>query len=164
MSTDTKDKFHELLEEFDTAMLVTRNHKGELRARPMVVADIDADGSIWFMTQNHSGKIDEIAADDEVGVTMQASSQYLSLSGRAEPVDNRAKLDELWNESWKTWFPKGKEDPTLCLLRVRGDRGEYWDNSGGSGVEYLYEATKAYLSGTRPDVDENPDIHGKVNM
>jgi general stress protein 26 len=164
MSTDTRDKLHELLEDFDTAMLVTRNHEGELRARPMVVADVDAEGTIWFMTQNQSGKIDEIAADDQVGVTMQSSDRYLSLSGRAEPVNNREKLEELWSESWKTWFPEGKDDPTLCLLRVRGDRGEYWDNNGGSGLKYMIEAGKAYLNGTRPDVDDDPDIHAKVNM
>lgn len=164
MATQPDQKFHELLESFDTAMLVTRNHEGELRARPMVIADADADGTIWFLTQHESGKIGEVLADDHVAVTMQSSSSYLSLSGQAEPVDDPGKIEELWNESWKTWFPEGKDDPTLCLLRVHGHRGEYWDNSGAGGIEYLYEAAKAYLSGTRPDVDDDPDIHAKVSM
>jgi general stress protein 26 len=164
MPTQPDNKFHDILEDFDTAMLVTRNHQGELRARPMVVADVDADATIWFLTQHESGKIGEILADEHVAVTMQSSTRYVSLTGLAEPVDDPGKIDKLWNESWKTWFPGGKDDPTLCLLRVRGDRGEYWDNSGGSGIEYLYEATKAYITGTRPDVDDDPDIHAKVNM
>lgn len=164
MSTDSQEKFRQVLGDFDTAMLVTRNHAGELRARPMVVADAGSDGTIWFLTQHESGKIGEVLADDHVAVTMQSDNSYLSLSGQAEPVDDPGKIDELWNEAWKTWFPEGKDDPTLCLLRVRGQRGEYWDNSGTGGLEYLFEATKAYLSGTRPDVDDDPDIHAKVNL
>ncbi len=78
---------------------------------------------------------------------------------RTEP-----SLDEIWNEAWKVWFPGGKADPNLLLLRVDGDRGEYWDNSGLSGIKYFIEAGKAYLSGTRPDVESDPKIHGKVQM
>ena len=84
-------------------------------------------------------------------------------SGRqSTAVDDRAKIAELWDESWKIWFPAGKDDPTLTLLRIRGETGEYWDNSGFNGIKYLLEAGKAYLTGTRPDVDGDPKIHGKI--
>jgi hypothetical protein len=42
--------------------------------------------------------------------------------------------------------------------------GEYWDNSGTSGVKYLVEAGKALRTGTRPDVDRDPKVHGKVEL
>lgn len=164
MSIDTKDKLHHLLEEFDTAMLVTRSPAGEPRARPMAVAQVDPDGTLWFMTQHESGKVEEIDQDDRVAVVMQSAMKFVSLSGEATPVDDRQKVEELWKEAWKTWFPGGKDDPNLCLLHVRGDQGEYWDNSGAKGVKYLIEAGKAYLSGTRPDVDGDPKIHAKVEM
>ena len=164
MSTQTRDKLHELLADFDNAMLVTRTSTGELRARPMAVAQVADDGTVWFMTQHESGTVNEINRDDEVAVVLQSSKRFVSLSGTATPVDDRRKIDELWKESWKTWFPEGKDDPSLCLLHVRGDKGEYWDNSGSKGVKYLIEAGKAYLSGTRPDVDGDPKIHAKVEM
>jgi hypothetical protein len=44
------------------------------------------------------------------------------------------------------------------------DAGEYWDNSGTSGVKYLIEAGKAYLSGEKPDVATDSKIHGKVKL
>ena len=34
--------------------------------------------------------------------------------------------------------------------------GEYWDNSGTSGVKYVIEAGKALLTGTRPEIDRDP--------
>lgn len=164
MATATDDKLQELLQDFDTAMLVTRTNDGELRSRPMVVADIDPDGTIWFMTQRQSPKMDELLNDRHVNVAMQSSRKFVSISGLAVAVDDRRKIEEVWNEAWKTWFPGGKHDPALILLKVQGDSGEYWDNSGSSGIKYLIEAGKAYITGTTPDVEHDPDIHGKVRM
>jgi general stress protein 26 len=164
MATDPNKKLRELLKDFDMAMLVTIANDGQLRSRPMAVADTDDNGTLWFMTQSDSPKIDEIAHDSHVNVAMQSSTKYLSISGTATPVKDRAKIAELWNEAWKTWFPEGKDDPKLMLVKVQGDKGEYWDNSGSSGIKYLIEAGKAYLSGTRPDVESDPKIHGKVEL
>ena len=162
MASETKDKLSELLADFDSAMLVTRTSAGELRSRPMAVADLEESGELLFVTERHSGKLEEIAADSHVNVAMQASRKFVSISGTAVAVDDRRKVAELWNEAWKVWFPGGKDDPTLILLKVHVDRGEYWDNSGMSGIKYLIEAGKAYLSGTKPDVAGDPKVHGKV--
>jgi hypothetical protein len=78
--------------------------------------------------------------------------KFVSISGTAVAVDDPRKVSEIWNEAWKVWFPGGKDDPTLTLLKVHVDRGEYWDNSGMSGIKYAIEAGKAYMSGTNPDV------------
>lgn len=164
METTAHEKMHDLLKDFDTAMLVTRTPAGELRSRPMALADVDAEGTLWFLTQRGSGKMDEIARDEHVNVSMQSNRKFVSVSGTVTPVADRAKLNELWNEAWKTWFPGGKDDPNLTLLRVDGQSGEYWDNSGTSGIKYLIEAGKAYLSGTRPDVENDPQIHGSVKL
>lgn len=164
MTTTQIDKLRDLIRDFGVAMLVTRTTDGQLRSRPMAMADVEADGTLWLLTDRNSGKLDEIEADNNVNVTAQSSSKYLSFSGRAVAVDNRQKIDELWQESWKVWFPGGKTDPSLVLLRINGESGEYWDNSGLSGLKYLIEAGKAYLSGSRPDVGEDPQIHGKVTL
>ena len=164
MTTAPDDKLRELLQNFDVAMLVTRSVAGQLRSRPMALADVEADGTLWFLTQRESGKMEELAADSHVNVAMQSKMKFVSISGTASPVEDRTKVAELWNEAWKVWFPGGKDDPALVLLRVRGDSGEYWDNSGSSGIKYLIEAGKAYLSGTRPDVEGDPQIHGKVKL
>ena len=165
MTTSPDNKLRELLQDFDAAMLVTRNSAGQLRSRPMAVADVEAGGTLWFITERHSGKIEEIAGDSHVNVAMQGKMKFVSISGTASAVEDRAKVAELWNESWKVWFPGGKDDPTLILLKVHGDAGEYWDNSGTSGVKYLIEAGKAYLSGTKPhEVEADPRVHGKVSL
>ena len=157
-------KLHELLQAFSVAMLVTRNASGELRGRPMAIAEVAADGSLWFATDHHAGKVEELAGDPHVAVTMQSSLKFVSLSGMASLVDDRALVDRLWKLEWQVWFPGGKDDPNLILLKVDSHIGEYWDNSGTSGIKYLIKAGKALLTGTRPDVDADPSVHGKVDL
>ena len=50
MTTAADEKLRELLEDFDAAMLVTRTGAGQLRSRPMAVADIERGGTMWFVT------------------------------------------------------------------------------------------------------------------
>ena len=161
-SPDTKPQ--ELLEEFDVAILATRTAEGHLRARPMALAEVEPDGTLWFLTDRHSGKVEELERDSHVVVTMQSRTKFVSLSGMASPVEDRQLVARLWKVEWQVWFPGGQDDPNLVLLRVDGDAGEYWDNSGTSGVKYLVEAGKALLTGTRPNVDGDPKIHGKVEL
>lgn len=164
MTDSPHNKLQDLLAGFETAMLVTRTPEGEIRSRPMAVAEIEPDGTLWFLTQSDSAKVDEIMDDRQVNVAMQTKLKFVSISGIATAVQDRRKVDKIWNEAWRHWFPDGKDDPSLLLLRVDGRTGEYWDNSGSSGIKYLIEAGKAYLAGTRPDVDHDPKIHAKLDL
>jgi len=164
MATSPDTKFRELLEEFGVAMLITRTPEGQLRGRPMALAEVETGGTLWFASDRNSTKVDELARDSHVVVTMQSKTKFVSLSGTAETVDDRAKLAQLWKVEWKVWFPGGQDDPNIVLLRVAGNTGEYWDNSGTSGLKYLIQAGKALLTGTRPDVGEDPKVHAKVAL
>lgn len=73
---------------------------------------------------------------------------------------DRALIDRLWQEDWRLWFPEGKDDPSLCLLKVSAERGEYWDNSGVEGFRFLFEGMKAILQGrtAQKDAGENAKV------
>jgi general stress protein 26 len=164
MATESDTKLHELLEDFGVAMLATRTEDSQIRARPMALAEVEPDGTMWFLTDRHSPKISEIAKDSHVAVTMQSSTKYVSLSGAASAVEDRETVARPWKLEWKVWFPGGEEDPNLIFVRIDGDSGEYWDNSGMNGAKYLFEAGKALLTGSRPTIDHDPKIHAKVEM
>jgi general stress protein 26 len=161
--TDTKKQFREILDDFDTAMLVTRDPDGAPRARPMAIADREADGDLWFVTGIESGKIDELESDVRAGVTMQSENEWLSITGVAQLVRDRAKLESLFRAPMKAWFPKGVDDPRLAAIRFRAERAEYWDNSGLDGVKYAFEAAKAVVRGERMQgTDESQ--HAEVDL
>ena len=152
---DTQKKLLDLMNDFDTAMLITKTDDGMLDARPMAVAEITDHGELWFVTDRNSGKIADLMLSREVAITMQSSWKFVSLSGNATVVDDQAKIESLWNETWKIWFPEGKTAPSITLLKIEPQRGEYWDNSGLSGVKYLIQAGKAYLQGERAEPSES---------
>jgi len=81
---------------------------------------------------------------------MQDDARYISISGTAELSDDPGLIEKLWREPWRVWFPAGKNDPELRILRVRPVLAEYWDQSGARGIKYLIEMVKAYAKGTTP--------------
>lgn len=161
---DPGKKLRELLAEFSVAMFTTRTASGQLRSRPMALGQIEADATLWFLTQRDADKLADIAIDSQANVSMQSASRFVSLSGKSAPVEDPGRVKSLWSESWKVWFPGGVDDPSLQLLRFDSEVGEYWDNSGLSGIRYLIEAGRAYLAGSKPLVDGNPEIHAKVKL
>lgn len=158
-----RDHLFAVLEEFDTAILLTRSADGHHHGRPMAVAAVRAcEAALWFAVSLDSPKVAEIEADPRVTVTFQGSARFASVSGRAEIRRDRAQVETLWREGWKVWFPGGKDDPALGLLRVAIEDGEYWDNAGARGVRYAIEAAKAYVTGERPETDA--DQNAKVTL
>lgn len=153
-----------LLKKFDTAMLVTQGRDFVEHARPMGIARVDENCDVWFFSGRVSEKVREIQNDANVLLVFQKDhGAYLSITGRAQLIADKNKAAELWKESYKTWFPGGVNDPDLLLIRVSVHEAEYWDNTGFKGVKYLFETARAYVSGTRPNVNE-PEQHGKVNL
>lgn len=162
MATDTNERLSDLINDFSTAMLVTDSGNGAMRGRPMRMANIETDGDLWFVTDGDSAKIEEIEKHPQVAVIFQGGSKFVSLSGKATVTREQSKINELWSEAWKVWFPEGKEDPNLMLLHVEAEQGEYWDNSGLRGLTYAFKAGQAYLQGERPEV--GADINAKVDL
>lgn len=151
-------KVRELLEQFKTAMLVTRTEEGTLRARPMVIAETDQTGRVTFLTSVESGKVDEIETDNHVAITLQTgmpeqAGPFMSITGTAELTRERAEIERLYEKVDDAWF-EGPTDPRIALIHVYVTSAEYWDQRGLKGLRYAWEAVKAAARGGRPQVDE----------
>jgi general stress protein 26 len=133
------------------AMLTTLEGDGDFHTRPMSTHGIDEDGTLWFFTYDDSTKVHEVQRNHRVGLSYSdhGSELYVTAAGMAEVVKDRAKIDELWSDALKAWFPEGKDDPRISLLKVRLHQAEYWDRPGGKMVT-LFEMAKAALTG-QPD-------------
>jgi general stress protein 26 len=158
-NTDQIAKLIELIKDINTAMLTTVQADGTLRSRPMMHQKVEPDGTLWFFTQASSPKADEVRQDGHVNVSYAhpGNEKYVSVSGEATIVRDRAKAKELWSPLLKAWFPKGPDDPDLVLLRVRADRAEYWDVSSSTMVQ-LFGMVKALVTGKQYDPGENEKV------
>ncbi|HEY9688145.1 MAG TPA: pyridoxamine 5'-phosphate oxidase family protein [Coleofasciculaceae cyanobacterium] len=161
---DELKRFLELIKGFDTAILVTHADNNRLHGRPMAVVDVEENGDLWFLTGEDTPKTGEIRSNDHVLVTFQdGRDRFVSITGRAELIRDRQKVDELWKESFKVWFPEGKEDPNLSLIHVRAQEGEYWDHAGANKMTYMLESVRALAAGETPRVREG-EQHGRVQV
>ncbi|KAG0920462.1 hypothetical protein G6F32_015590 [Rhizopus arrhizus] len=137
----------ELIKDVEVAMFTTTGVDGRLYSRPLATQQGAFEGALWFVITADSPKVAEIALDPRVNVAYASPSKntYVSVSGRARVVDDRAKIDELWSPAMKLFFPGGKEDPNLRLIHVRADSAEYWDGPGtllGKALTFVLSAVQ----------------------
>jgi general stress protein 26 len=154
-------KLRELIKDIRFAMLTTVEEDGTLRSRPMATQETEFDGELWFFTNANSPKVDEVQHEQHVNVSYANpdKQKYVSISGRAQLMGDRKKIEELWNPLYKAWFPKGLDDPDLALLKVSVDQAEYWD-SPSSAVVRLVGFVKALTTGKPYSGGENEKING----
>ena len=150
----------EVLQNFDTAMLVTHTTEGATDARPMAIAELGIDAHMYFVTSGHSGKAAAILASPAVTIICQSNRQFVSLSGHAVIIHDPALVDRLWKDAWKLWFPKGKSDSDIAMIRFNAQEAEYWDNAGAQGIKYVVRAAKGIITGETPKTDEQQ--HAKI--
>ena len=126
MSRNDREKLYEIIDDIEIAMMTTVESNGALHTRPMANQKADADGAIWFFTEKDGSVVKNVRANSKLSLGYASSGAYVAVTGRGTAVDDRAKIDELWSKAVEAWFPKGKDDPNLTLLRVDPDLGEYW--------------------------------------
>lgn len=156
--SEATEKMWGMIKSIGFAMMTTED-AGELRARPMAAAQDAFYGDLWFFTKASSHKVQEAGAGEKVGVTYAdpGKQDYVSLSGHATVVRDKDKIAAHWSEGMRTWFPGGKDDPDIALLKVEVTAAEYWD-APNSTMVYAYGYVKAVLTGTSPHPGENEKL------
>ena len=146
----SRAELRDLLKEFDIAMLVTRDEQGVPRGRPMAVVAIDRDATVWFATADHAPKVQEIERDATVAAIFfrDRDKAWISLSGSAQLVRDRAKIREVWSPTMRAWF-SDVDDPSILLIRVEPRHGEYYEPKK-TVVGRVFEMVKGAVTGTPP--------------
>ena len=147
---DAKKKVWSLIKDIQVAMMVS-HHEDHLHGRPMVAVDKEFDGTLWFFTRWDTPKVEQFRKDPRVLLAYSDPDDqvYVSISGQAEILRDKALVDAHWKEAMRTWFPKGKDDPEIALIKVESQGAEYWD-APSSTMVYAYGYLKARLTGESP--------------
>jgi len=127
-------KLRKLMKDIRVAMLTTVARDGSLHSHPMMTSEVEFDGNLWFIASGRSAVAEEITGNPNVNATYANTkgSRYVSVSGRGSFVRDEGKLKELWTGKHKAWFPEGKKNPDLTLLRIEVRFAEYWDATADS--------------------------------
>lgn len=145
-TTDERAKIAELIKEFRFAMLTTRHADGRLVARPLTIQEAEFDGDLWFLVSTRFGPAPELAVDSQANVSLSSNDSWVSISGTAQLVADRGKIEELWNPVVEAWFPEGPDDPSVGVLKFTAESAEYWDSPGGK-IATAFSFVKSKITG-----------------
>ena len=139
---------HEKIKGMKVAMLTTYDtESANMRSRPMITLSEEHGSDLWFLTQASSHKVDEAEGQlINLSYADPQKNRYVSVSGVAHLVQDQKKVEKSWKSEHATWFPQGKEDPDLALLKVTPMSAEYWDGPGNAMLQ-IFQATTSYAVG-----------------
>ena len=163
MATDTPlQKFYELVEDLEIAMMTTRRRDGHLRSRAMATQRRADGADLWFVTTEGTEKLDDLANDPHLNLAYYRDSnrEWVSVSGLATISRDRAKIAELYAPDWKMWFPDNgdpragsADDPRMVLIGVTVHAAEFLEVNKPMPV-LLFELAKGWVTGKEPDLGE----------
>ncbi len=130
MTTDTelKTKFWEALA--DSPFLFLQLDRAPHNAVPMTAQlDDDADSAIWFFTtRDHC--LAQLGAATAT-FSGQDHDMFARIGGNISEETSKDRLDKQWSKVVEAWFPGGKDDPNLIMLRMDLGKAEIWNSDLG---------------------------------
>ena len=139
----------------DSPFLMVGLTGGGKHSEPLT-AQLDKDqvDTLWFFI----GKDNRLAGggDAMAQFVSKGHDLFACLAGQVRIDNDRAMIDKLWSKQAEAWFPGGKSDPNLALLRFDISDAELWETDISLGGKL-----KMVLGGTIKSGEEGS--HAKVS-
>jgi len=121
---DLKQKFWKSLA--DSPFVFMELDADPAAAVPMTAQlDEDADSAIWFFTtRDHA-----LAKGGPATATFagKGHDMFARFSGMLSEETSKERFEKQWNHVVGSWFPGGKDDPNLVMLRMDLGQAEIWN-------------------------------------
>lgn len=159
-AADAEKEFWKHLEKSNTGMLGL--DQPGYHSQPMTAYREEETGTIWFFTRTDTDLAKDAAIPDQAAMFTYGSRDQevwacihgtLSVHGT-----DREIIDRHWNPILAAWYPEGKNDPHLVILRFDAGDGRIWVSKQGP-ARFFYEIAKANLTRTLPDAGNVVDVN-----
>lgn len=123
-------------------------------------AEQGGSSAIYFFSDNTSDLGKAVLSDP--GATVMAThigkDYQACIEGTLYPVtDDAAPIERFWNPIAASWYPGGKDDPKMLMLKFVPITAGVWASTGNP-LKFVYETAKANLTDTLPDVGKSKII------
>jgi general stress protein 26 len=150
------DRVWELAKRIGICMFITWDGERQ-RARPLVATVEKKSHAIWFLSDVEGHKDEQAERFPIVTLAFADNSgnKYVSITGKAEVLNDRALVKKLWSPYAKAWW-KDADDPGIRVIKVTPQDAELWDSPGGlfSRVRMLAAA----VTGRGPRIGDNAKV------
>ena len=150
------DRVWELAENMDFCMFGTWTGDKQV-SRPLSSRVRRDEHAIYFLVSANGHKNIEIEQFPNVNLNYSdiKAMNFISIAGKAELSNDRAKIEELWSDFDKAWW-ESAQDPDIRLITVTPERAELWD-SPGRMIAFATMLTAAF-TGAQPDFGDNATV------
>lgn len=155
------EKFKQLAESIDCCMFCTNLNNQPIATSPMSVQEVDELGNVWFLAHRMGEKGTNIKLDKSVQLFFGHPKDYtfMSVYGKADLVDDQARIDKYWNKMMEGWFEKGRQDPAITLIKVTPEEIRYWETKDNKIVTFAKVLWTA-VTGNKTDIGHE----GKIDV
>jgi general stress protein 26 len=142
MSSMTLPDLAKKLKKIDFCMMSTLSEAGMISNRPMSNnGDVEYDGDSWFFSYEDTHKVSDINRDPRVTLAFSEAPGllgkpgiFISVEGRATLISDRQAFEAHWVPDLERWFAQGTQTLGLVLIKVRGERIQYWDGEDNGTI------------------------------
>lgn len=132
---DKNTEAERLLAPMRAIFVVTSGEDGRPDARAMSPVRHDGLKTVWMLTGKCSDKYRQLSRDPDCllyATDLEDTSSYIELRlwGRVELLDDAASRAFAWRDDYQCYFPAGKDDPNLCVLKFTAAAGVLQTRTG----------------------------------
>ena len=156
--TDAKGQLFDQIAQIKAGMLGVEGSGQHFQ--PMApYADRDA-GEIWFITSRDTDLAKAVVPGAKAHFTFIGEDRdyWACTMGEISQVEDREKLDELWNHMAAAWFAGGKDNPKITLLKLSLQSAEIWSATTNPLVFGLEIAMSNLREEKTPDIGEHTTV------
>jgi len=158
---DVEDRLWKEIERGRYGMLGLVGVEHPQHFQPMTPFPEPENGQIWFFTRDDTDLAKAVAAGGggHAMLTISSKDQDVKacLGGTLTLSQDRTRIDKFWNTVVAAWYPDGKDDPHLTLLRMDLDSATVWLSEAGP-VRFALEIARANLTGRQPDLGGRANV------
>lgn len=126
---ELEDKARVLIKKCNVATLTSINEKGYPRTCVMSIAKAEGFSDIYFVTSKRSeinGKATHFEKNSKASVCYFLGGDSVTLIGDVQFIEDRATMENIWNETDRRFFKKGIDDPKFRLLKFHTTEATFW--------------------------------------
>lgn len=156
---EAKKKFREMVDDIKIAMFATHLSKKPFDVAPMYTKKVDESGKLWFLSSKNSDHNHNILQDAACQLLYAGgSSNFLSVFGTAEVIDDRDTIESLYSKMDNAYFD-GADDPQIRAIKFSPQEAAYWSADGNKLVS-LFKMGVAAVTGKGQDLGTS----GKMDL
>lgn len=154
--TEIQDRLWAAIADDHTGMLGMTHDSHHFQ--PMTAFVEEETSTLWFFARKDSDLARAALQGGDAAFIFLDRKLQACIDGRLSCSHDRDRIERFWNAHVAAWYPDGKDDPSLTLLRLDVSEAAVWVTEAGP-VKYAIEIASANLRGETPDLGERRDLN-----